>query len=137
MLRSRLIAPMPLRALRPVPVHVPRLATAAPVTRSFMSTPPQNSVRGWLWRKRTVRYPVYACGAILFSTVTVLGGLLIWDAMTYHHIDLKSTMVPSLVEAPHGGPDNLAILPPTAAESELPPSKRKERLVVIGGGWRR
>ncbi|KAI3623916.1 hypothetical protein CBS14141_003615 [Malassezia furfur] len=135
MLRSRLIAPMPLRALRPVPVHVPRLATAAPVTRSFMSTPPQNSVRGWLWRKRTVRYPVYACGAILFSTVTVLGGLLIWDAMTYHHIDLKSTMVPSLVEAPHGGPDNLAILPPTAAESELPPSKRKERLVVIGGGW--
>ncbi|WFD02216.1 hypothetical protein MOBT1_000897 [Malassezia obtusa] len=125
--RAGLNTPMALRALRMPPV--------GSMPRSFSTSASRSSIRGWLWRKRAVRYPTYAIGALAFSTVTVLGGLLVYDSMTYHKVDVKDTIVPNLVEAPCGGPGKLPILPRIPKEEAKPPEDRKERLVVIGGGW--
>lgn len=110
---------------------------AAPVQphKAFSTSASRSSVRSWLWSKRVIRYPTYACGSLLFSSVVVLGGLLIYDSMTYHKDAVQSTVVPDLEQSPRGGPDNLPILPRRPQDAAAEPSKRKERLVVVGGGW--
>ncbi|WFC99861.1 hypothetical protein MYAM1_002607 [Malassezia yamatoensis] len=110
--------------------------------RSFSSTPKPQSVRRWLWQKRSFRYPTYACGSLLFSGAVVIGGLLVYDVLTYHRLDTAGTVIPNLKEAPRAGPENLPILTWGNEEekSEGTPHQEsgkphKERLVVVGGGW--
>lgn len=82
-----------------------------------------------------VRYPTYCVGSLVFSVVTIMGGLLIYDSFTYHHADMNHTVIPDLVESERGGPENLPILPFNPTQQKAEPGKRKERLVIVGGGW--
>ncbi|WFD20469.1 hypothetical protein MCAP1_002713 [Malassezia caprae] len=107
----------PLRA--PTPVHVRAFSTSR--------------ARASLWKNRWVRYPVYGVGSLVFSVVSVMGGLLIYDSMTYHRgsvADADSTLKRA---CEWGGPAHRPILPRAEAVSEGRPPK--ERLVIVGGGW--
>lgn len=57
-----------------------------------------------------IKWPVRAIYAVVFSTVTLLGGILIWDATTYRTRYLDGVPVNPLALNPRrGGPKNLKI----------------------------
>lgn len=57
-----------------------------------------------------IKWPVRAIYAVIFSTVTLLGGILIWDATTYRTRYLDGVPVNPLALNPRrGGPKNLKI----------------------------
>lgn len=57
-----------------------------------------------------IKWPIRAIYAVIFSTVTLLGGILIWDATTYRTRYLDGVPVNPLALNPRrGGPKNLKI----------------------------
>lgn len=100
--------------------------------RSLHSNAPRASIRSALWRSRWVRYPVYGVGALTFSAVTTIGGLLIYDSLTYHAVDVHESTMGDLATCEVGGPEQRPILPRTQTNEK---GHLKERLVIVGGGW--
>ncbi|WFD27888.1 hypothetical protein MNAN1_002896 [Malassezia nana] len=90
---------------------------------------PRASFRKSAW----VRYPLYGIGSLVFSTVTVLGGLLVYDSMTYRHNSMASTEVSPIQSCAVGGPNGRPILSRHSTPTD--DRKPKERLVILGGGW--
>ncbi|WFD36969.1 hypothetical protein MCUN1_003861 [Malassezia cuniculi] len=109
---------------------VRRSLRAAPV-RSLHTSAPRRGVLRTLWSTRVVRYPVYATASLTASVVAILGGLMIYDSMTYETAS-RHNLIPSMEASVKGGPEGLPILN-TRKEEGL--GKRKERLVILGGGW--
>ncbi|WFD31183.1 hypothetical protein MSPP1_002217 [Malassezia sp. CBS 17886] len=88
-----------------------------------------------LLQYRIIRYPLLAAGAVVFTGTVVIGGLLIYDSMTYNRIT-DEEVAPVLAKADKGGPGCHPILPRPRKRSEgIPVEDRKKRLVVVGGGW--
>lgn len=89
--------------------------------------------RASLWKSAWVRYPLYGVGSLVFSVATVMGGLLVYDSMTYRHVSVANTEVSSIQSCAVGGPDGRPILPRQTPSTD--DQKPKERLVIVGGGW--
>lgn len=101
--------------------------------RMFSTGIPQKaSIRGRIWQSRFVRFSVYGVGSIGFTLAALLGGLLVYDSFTYHSLSIQEPIHPSINESVRGGPENRPILLNKEAETGAP---RKERLVIVGGGW--
>lgn len=77
--------------------------------------------------------------SIVFSGITVIGGLLAWDATTYRTKHLDGVPVNPLALNPNrGGPKNLKIaqfLVGDEESDEIKAMEDKPKLVIVGGGW--
>lgn len=86
-----------------------------------------------------IKWPIRAIYAVIFSTVTLLGGILIWDATTYRTRYLDGVPVNPLALNPRrGGPKNLKICEFMVGDEEtdeLRGLQLKQKLVIVGGGW--
>jgi NADH dehydrogenase len=75
-----------------------------------------------LWmvhRPGYIKWPVRAVYAVVFSTVSLLGGILLWDATTYRTRYLDGVPVNPLALNPRrGGPKNLKIAEFLVADEE-------------------
>lgn len=86
-----------------------------------------------------IKWPVRMVYAVVFSTATLLGGILVWDATTYRTRYLDGVPVNPLALNPRrGGPKNLKIADFMVGDEETDELRElhlKQKLVVIGGGW--
>ena len=86
-----------------------------------------------------IKWPVRGLLSIVFSVVTITGGLLAWDATTYKtkHID-GVPVNPLALNPSRGGPKNLKIAQFLVGDEETDEIKAledKPKLVILGGGW--
>lgn len=108
-----------------------RQSVRTPGVRALHASAPRRGLGRMLWRTRLVRYPVYGAVSFTASVVALIGGIMVYDSMTYEHSATHhGNLVPSLESCMRGGPEKLPVLETSRAASE-----RKERLVVVGGGW--
>jgi hypothetical protein len=97
--------------------HTPKLRQSTPVPGEHPLEQPivQRKLglgkRIWLVGKPGyIKWPIRAIYAVVFSTVTLLGGILAWDATTYRTRYLDGVPVNPLALNPRrGGPKNLKI----------------------------
>ena len=112
-----------------MPIWTMAARSAPAAVRAFSTTASRASIRSKLWSSRIVRYPVYGASALVFSTVTVIGGLLIYDSMTYHSVCVGDGTMSKMSSDLRGGPNNRPIHP------HAPGKEGRPRLVIVGGGW--
>lgn len=104
----------------------------------FSSSIRRDSIGKKIWQFRSVRYPVYAVGSIIFTITAAVSGLLLYDSMTYHKVSIQEPVQTMPLDHVRGGPDNRPILPrfvDPETHEELKTQQAKERLVIVGGGW--
>lgn len=140
MLRSRL----PLRVTRSFQT-APIKRSLGPIRYATTSPPPLEKTASFLQRHKVIKWTIYGAGSIVFGLVATTGIILVYDAMTYREAHVGNVPVAPLALHPNpGGPKNLPILShfvEGSAESTTDGSSkdeklsRKERLVIVGGGW--
>ncbi|KAH8925094.1 nucleotide-binding domain-containing protein [Atractiella rhizophila] len=84
--------------------------------------------------KKVVKWSFYLTGVFTASMGVGILGLLVWDFSTYKEI--HSDRVPAMLVRLHprkGGPKNLYIADVHLDEDER--LRKKEKLVILGGGW--
>jgi len=86
-----------------------------------------------------IKWPVRGLLSIVFSVVTITGGLLAWDATTYRTAHLDRVPVNPLALNPsRGGSKNLKVAQFLVGDEETDEIKAledKPKLVILGGGW--
>jgi hypothetical protein len=136
-------AARPLQSLsRPFPAsfgraHIRHATTSIPPP----GTPPTQRAASFLQRHTIIKYTLFGIGSIIFGLTATTTLILGYDAMTYKEAHVGN--VPSAPLALHpnpGGPKKLPILShfvEDSPDSEVAESKasKKERLVIVGGGW--
>lgn len=132
--RSAFRAPL----ARPLPFAHSSALTAN--TRTYASAPEGASGAPSLFRRsRLLRWTVWGCGSMVFGVAALTSVILIHDAFTYreYHVGKVPTNPLALHPEP-GGPKNLPIVQSFVDDEEAEDRKelaKKERLVIVGGGW--
>ncbi|PWN37261.1 nucleotide-binding domain-containing protein [Meira miltonrushii] len=115
-------------------------STAAPPPTPPPTAPPLPPPRrpGFFARHPAIKWTLFGAGSIVFGLSSTVLIILSYDAFTYKeaHVD-KVPLTPLAMHPTPGGPNNLPILSHFVDETVdvLPESKKKERLVIVGGGW--
>ena len=76
----------------------------------FSSSIRRDSIGKKIWQFRSVRYPVYAVGSIVFTITAAVSGLLLYDSMTYHKVSIQEPVQTMPLDHVRGGPDNLSLI---------------------------
>jgi hypothetical protein len=130
----------------PTSVRFASTGTTPPPPPPPFSSPPPPSVgkaASFLQRHTIIKWGVITTGSIIFGLTATTAIILGYDAFTYKEAHVGNVPASPLALHPQpGGPKNLPILShfvedgvedPNAVESKALP--KKERLVIVGGGW--
>lgn len=88
-----------------------------------------------------VKWTLLGTGSIAFGLSATVAIILGYDAMTYSDAHVENVPAAPLALKPKpGGPKNLPILSnfvdeEASADGQDLAEKKKERLVIVGGGW--
>lgn len=120
---------------------MPSPARIAHIRHATSSPPPIEKATSFLQRHSIIKWALITSGSIVFGLFSTTAIILGYDAFTYKDAHIGNVPATPLALHPNpGGPKNLPILSHFVEENpdeEVAKSKslKKEKLVIIGGGW--
>lgn len=145
MLRQSLLSTTARTARRPQKqihqfvVGRPRLNSTGPSAPFATPNPAPAAAprKSFLQRHPVVKWTTYCTGSIIFGLSATVAIILGHDALTYHDAHIENVPASPLALHPQpGGPKNLPIVSDfIEGRGKDGKQQRKERLVVVGGGW--
>jgi len=111
----------------PTPTPTPTTTVTQPASLTFLKRHPY------------LRWTFWGCSSIVFSVIALTTAILAHDALTYREAHVENVPATPLALHPKpGGPKNLPIVSDSLEDEQDEESKgdcKKERLVIVGGGW--
>ncbi|KAN0065853.1 hypothetical protein ACQY0O_000984 [Thecaphora frezii] len=112
-------------------------SAATPINEAANQKPAGKKRLGFA--SKVMRYSAYTVASMAFGLFATTAVILAHDALTYRESHVgKVPLAPRALQPETGGPKNLPILSSYTEDEQDEKSKelaKKERLVIVGGGW--